>query len=97
MKKNLTPDEAGRLVRLLRDDFENCPTRIALMEHQQEVIELTRSMYGLTGLECFLESANQMQSDYELDYPIEDEDFDPNWQENAAPTELNRMINPNRL
>jgi hypothetical protein len=89
MKRNLTPDEADRLVRLLRDEFDNCPW-------QSDTIELTRSMFSLTGLECFLECANQMQVDYEFDYPSESED-DLNWQENASPDELNRNINPNRL
>lgn len=97
MKRNLTPDQAAQMCRLLRDEFDNCPPRIALMQHQEDAIELTRSMYRLTDLECFLELANQMQSDFELDYPSASDDFDPNWQENAGEPELNRTINPNRL
>jgi hypothetical protein len=96
MKTNLHPDQAARLVELLRDDFDNCPTLVAFAQHETDCIELTRAMYHLTGLECFLEAANQMQRDYEIDYPIAS-DEDPNWQENASPNELNRTINPNRL
>jgi hypothetical protein len=96
MKRNLTPDEADRICRLLRDEFDNCPPRDAIAQWQSDTIELTRSMFSLTGLECFLECAMQMQVDYEFDYPSESED-DLNWQENASPDELNRNINPNRL
>lgn len=86
MKTNLHPDQAARLVELLRDDFDNCPTLVAFAQHETECIELTRAMYLLTGLECFLEAANQMQADYEIDYPecVQNDDYDPNYPSNVC-------------
>lgn len=86
MKHNITSAQADFLCRLIRDEFDNCPISFRESQHMETCIELITDLYHLTGYEQFLEKRDEMQSDFDSDYPsfTDYEDFDPNYPGNVC-------------
>ena len=81
------------LTRVIRDEFDNCNSP----DEMELAIQTARYLHTICPDDTMLILANDMQCDYESDYPSASDDYDPNWQENAGERELNRNYNPNRL